>query len=58
MVKITFQTVSAQKPEKESDGDNKIIIPQAHVSLHTFSIVFVLWHVMVSQYIALVFLFA
>lgn len=35
MVKITFQTVSAQKPEKEIDGD-KIIIPQAHVSLHTF----------------------
>lgn len=34
MVKITFQTVSAQKPEKEIDGD-KIIIPQAHVSLHT-----------------------
>lgn len=35
MVKITFQPVSAQKPEKESDGD-KITIPQAHVSLHTF----------------------
>ncbi|KAF3858241.1 hypothetical protein F7725_011442 [Dissostichus mawsoni] len=29
MVKITFQTVSAQKPDKEIDGD-KIIIPQAH----------------------------
>lgn len=33
MVKITFQTVSAQKPEKDSDED-KIIIPQDHVSLH------------------------
>uniref|UniRef100_A0A665TIM3 Integral membrane protein 2 n=1 Tax=Echeneis naucrates TaxID=173247 RepID=A0A665TIM3_ECHNA len=29
MVKITFQPVSVQKPEKESDGD-KIIVPQAH----------------------------
>lgn len=29
MVKITFQTVSAQKPEKDSDED-KIIIPQDH----------------------------
>lgn len=36
MVKITFQAVSAQKPEKENDED-KIIIPQAHVSLHTLS---------------------
>ncbi len=36
MVKITFQPVSAQKPEKESDED-KIIIPQAHVSLHTLA---------------------
>ena len=33
MVKITFQTVSAQKPEKDIDED-KIVIPQAHVSLH------------------------
>lgn len=32
MVKITFQPVSAQKPEKDVDGD-KIIIPQADVSL-------------------------
>ncbi|XP_029930942.1 integral membrane protein 2Cb [Myripristis murdjan] len=32
MVKITFQPVSAQKPEKENDGD-KIIIPQAHEEL-------------------------
>lgn len=29
MVKITFQPVSAQKPEKDNDED-KIIIPQAH----------------------------
>lgn len=44
MVKITFQTVSAQKPDKEIDGD-KIIIPQAHVSLHTlFFYCFVLWY--------------
>lgn len=50
MVKITFQTVSAQKPEKEIDGD-KIIIPQAHVSLHTFfSFRFILWHL--SRYVA------
>lgn len=33
MVKITFQPVSVQKPEKEADED-KIIVPQAHVSLH------------------------
>lgn len=32
MVKITFQPVSAQKPEKDDDED-KIIIPQANVSL-------------------------
>ncbi|XP_076001229.1 integral membrane protein 2Cb [Genypterus blacodes] len=32
MVKITFKPVSAQKPEKEEDG-NKIIIPQAHEEL-------------------------
>ncbi|KAK2895264.1 integral membrane protein 2Cb [Channa argus] len=32
MVKITFQTVPAQKREKESDGD-KITIPQAHEQL-------------------------
>lgn len=32
MVKITFQPVSAQKPEKDVDGD-KIAIPQANVSL-------------------------
>ena len=31
MVKITFQAVSAQKPEKENDED-KIQIPRAHVS--------------------------
>lgn len=37
MVKITFQPVSAQKPEKDNDED-KIIIPQAHVSLHTLSL--------------------
>lgn len=32
MVKITFQSVSAQKPEKDQDVD-KITLPQAHVSL-------------------------
>lgn len=37
MVKITFQPVSAQKPEKDNDAD-KITIPQAHVSLHTLSV--------------------
>lgn len=41
MVKITFQTVSAQKPEKDVDED-KIVIPQAHVSLHfVFFVLFV-----------------
>ncbi|XP_060940302.1 integral membrane protein 2Cb isoform X2 [Limanda limanda] len=32
MVKITFQTVAAQKPDKETDGD-KIIVPLAHEQL-------------------------
>lgn len=32
MVKITFQPVSAQKPEKDVDGD-QISIPQGNVSL-------------------------
>lgn len=32
MVKITFQPVSAQKPEKDADGE-QIRIPQASVSL-------------------------
>uniref|UniRef100_A0A3B4AL32 Integral membrane protein 2 n=1 Tax=Periophthalmus magnuspinnatus TaxID=409849 RepID=A0A3B4AL32_9GOBI len=32
MVKITFQPVSAQKPEKDNDED-KIVIPQAHEHL-------------------------
>lgn len=35
MVKISLKPVSAQKPDKESD-EEKIAIPQAHVSLHTF----------------------
>lgn len=37
MVKITFQTVSSQKPEKETDGDH-IVIP--HVSWHVRSSLF------------------
>lgn len=50
MVKITFQTVSAQKPEKDNDED-KIIIPQGHVSLHTlFFFVCVLVICLESQY--------
>lgn len=40
MVKISLKQVSAQKPEKESD-EEKITIPQAYVSLHTFF--FLLW---------------
>lgn len=40
MVKITFQTVSAQKPEKDVDED-KIVIPQAQVSLHFVFYLFV-----------------
>lgn len=35
MVKISLKPVSAQKPDKEND-EEKIAIPQAHVSLHTF----------------------
>lgn len=33
MVKITFQSVSAQKAEKEIDGDKaEILMPYEHVS--------------------------
>lgn len=52
MVKITFQTVSAQKPEKETDED-KIIIPQADVSLRSFSLRRVLVCVLVCVLVSL-----
>lgn len=39
MVKITFQPVSAQKPEKDVDED-KIIIPQANVSLSSLLLLY------------------
>lgn len=40
MVKITFQPVSAQKPEKDVDGD-KIVIPQANVSLPSLLLLYI-----------------
>lgn len=50
MVKITFQPVSAQKPEKDVEGD-KINIPQDKVSLSALLLLLLLQSVLFGRFL-------
>jgi len=50
MVKISFQQVTVQKPEKENDGDKEEIhMPYSHVSLrYSFLFIYIIVFVLLS----------